>query len=197
MLPDSSGYITLPECSLTPPAGKMFAGWLVGDTVYQPGQRAPIYGDTLIPAQWTVAHYNVSFDKNGGGDGYIAPFVTDGDTFVLPTVDYNAPAGKQFDHWFVPAAVTNYKIYYPGETVQINADTVVQAIWTNEIPTTVTLSFDPGDGSGTMQSLTVPYNTPFALPDCGFTPPAGQVFFFLIILIGVFLLSPGSISPQG
>ena len=171
----SDGCVVMKENTLTPPAGKMFAGWLVGDTVHQPGERVPIYGDTEIPAQWVDAHYTVTFDKNGGS-GTMSSFVTNGDSFTLPECSFTAPAGKQFDYWIVSAAVTNYKLYYPGQTVQINADAVVQTIWTNETPTTVTLSFDPGDGSGTMASLTVPYNTPFALPDCGFTPPAGQVF---------------------
>ena len=174
MLPDSDGCITLPECSLTPPDGQMFAGWSLG----QPGERVPIYGDTDVLAQWTTAHYNVSFDRNGGTDGYMAPFVTDGDTFVLPTVGFNAPAGKEFYCWCVPAAVTSYKLYFAGETVQINADTVVEAIWVNETPTTCTVTFDPGDGSGSMASMTVPYNAPFALPECGFTPPTGCVFSY-------------------
>ncbi|MBQ3478846.1 MAG: InlB B-repeat-containing protein, partial [Clostridia bacterium] len=175
MLPDSSGYITLPECSLNPPDGMMFAGWLVGNTVYQPGQRAPIYGNTDVLAQWTIAHYNVSYDKNGGS-GSMASFTTQGDTFSLPDCGFTPPAGMQFAYWIVPAAVTNYKLYYPGQTVQINANTTVQAIWTIAPPSSVTVSFAPGDGSGSMPSLTVPYNQPFVLPECSFTPPAGCVF---------------------
>ena len=175
MVPDSSGYITLPECSLNPPDGRMFAGWLVGGTVYQPGQRAPIYGDTLIPAQWTTAHYTVTYDKNGGS-GSMASFTTQGDTFTLPDCGFTPPAGKQFAYWIVPAAVTNYKLYYPGQTVQINADTAVQAIWTDARPSSWTVSFTHDEGSGTMPSITVADEAYLTFPECAFTPPAGKIF---------------------
>ena len=175
MVPDSSGYITLPECSLNPPDGRMFAGWLVGGTVYQPGQRAPIYGDTLIPAQWTTAHYTVTYDKNGGS-GSMASFTTQGDTFTLPDCGFTPPAGKQFAYWIVPAAVTNYKLYYPGQTVQINADTTVRATWDNERPSSWTVSFTPDEGSGTMPSITVADEAYLTFPECAFTPPAGKIF---------------------
>lgn len=175
MVPDSSGYITLPECSLNPPDGRMFAGWLVGGTVYQPGQRAPIYGDTLIPAQWTTAHYTVTYDKNGGS-GSMASFTTQGDTFTLPECGFTPPAGKQFAYWIVSAAVTNYKLYYPGQTVQINADTAVKAMWTDARPSSWTVSFMPDDGTGTMPSITVADLAYLTFPECGFTPPSGKTF---------------------
>ena len=40
----------------------------------------------------------------------------------------------------------------------------------------VTVSFDPGPGTGTMQSVQVANNSYYQLPDCGFTPPHHQEF---------------------
>ena len=40
----------------------------------------------------------------------------------------------------------------------------------------VTVSFDPGPGTGTMQSVQVANNSYYPLPDCGFTPPHHQEF---------------------
>ncbi len=46
-LPYSSSF-TLPECSFTPPAGKQFAGWDLG----QPGTATTLLGDLTLVAQW-------------------------------------------------------------------------------------------------------------------------------------------------
>lgn len=39
-----------------------------------------------------------------------------------------------------------------------------------------TLSFAPGEGSGTMDPVTVFSDTPYTLPACGFTKPSGKIF---------------------
>ena len=46
----------------------------------------------------------------------------------------------------------------------------------NDLPDTVTITFDSNGGSGTMSSIAVAYAAQYTLPDCGFTPPTGQVF---------------------
>ena len=41
-----------------------------------------------------------------------------------------------------------------------------------------TLSFDSGDGSGSMRDIVVASGTQVVLPECGFTPPSGQMFYY-------------------
>lgn len=41
---------------------------------------------------------------------------------------------------------------------------------------TVTIYFDPGEGSGTMEPITVASGSSTTLPDCAFTPPEGMEF---------------------
>ncbi len=172
MTPDSNGCITLPECSLTPPDGKMFYMWSV---FAHPGDTVPIYGDTTIYPLWVIAQYSVSYDADGG-TGSMSPFTTWGDSFELPDCAFTPPAGKQFYCWSVPTAVTNYKHYYPGEWVKASGDTVVQAYWIKATPTTCAVTFAHEGGSGSMAGITVPYNEPFALPACDYTPLSGEVF---------------------
>ncbi len=40
----------------------------------------------------------------------------------------------------------------------------------------VTISFDPGEGSGSMENVTVASGSLYTLPESSFTPPAGQTF---------------------
>lgn len=46
----------------------------------------------------------------------------------------------------------------------------------SEDTATVTVTFDPNGGSGSMNAIETKANTRFVLPQCGFTPPAGKVF---------------------
>ena len=46
------GYVTLPECTFTPPAGKVFKAWSVNGTQYQPGDTITVSEDTVISAVW-------------------------------------------------------------------------------------------------------------------------------------------------
>lgn len=49
---DVVGNYTLPNCSFVAPEGQEFAGWLVGNQLYQPGQNINVNGNVTVVAQW-------------------------------------------------------------------------------------------------------------------------------------------------
>ena len=44
--------LALPECDVTPPEGRQFAGWQVGETVYQPGDELAPTENVELAAVW-------------------------------------------------------------------------------------------------------------------------------------------------
>ena len=63
----------------------------------------------------------------------------------------------------------------PNETITINADTVVKALWKDIPAETFTVSFDANGGSGTMNPIS-DIAGEYALPQCTFTAPEGKEF---------------------
>lgn len=55
-----SGYVTLPECTFTPPAGKVFKAWSIGGTEYKEGTSALLKADSTAVAVWEdIVYYNL------------------------------------------------------------------------------------------------------------------------------------------
>ncbi len=48
--------LALPECDVTPPEGRQFAGWQVGETVYQPGDELAPTENVELAAVWEDVH---------------------------------------------------------------------------------------------------------------------------------------------
>ncbi|MBR3058923.1 MAG: DUF4214 domain-containing protein [Clostridiales bacterium] len=72
------------------------------------------------------AKCTVAFDANGGSGSVKALTVMEGDPITLPICGFTAPKGKVFDKW--SAGI-------PGESVIVNADMTIKAIW-KEAPVT-------------------------------------------------------------
>ena len=151
---------TLPECTFTPPANKVFDSWNKG----QPGQKITVTADTEITALWKDLFWNITFDANGGAGSMPADTVARGQKYTLPACTLTAPPNKEFDRWDKGA---------PGDKVSITADTVIKALWKD---LTWTITFDAGEGSGTMAPATVVRGQQYTLPCCSFTAPANKVF---------------------
>ena len=49
---DVKGAYTLPQCAFIAPEGQEFAGWLVGNELYQPGQSINVTANITIKASW-------------------------------------------------------------------------------------------------------------------------------------------------
>jgi len=127
--------------------------------------------DTIIPK--TAGIWDVTFDKNGG-TGSMQSEEVPGGTFTLPDCAFTAPSEEMpFVCWGVKVGDSDPVGLQPGDTVLVNADTTVTAIW----KTDYTISFDNGGGSGTMDSAAINAYDTYTLPENGFTAPAGKHFF--------------------
>lgn len=130
---------------------------------------APTPGPTPVP------NYIVRFQANGGS-GTMADRKATGDkSYILPDCSFAPPAGKVFKAWDI-----NGTEFSPGEGVKISgsdgAVLTVKALWKTDTTPTLTLHFSPGDGTGTMKSITVKSGESYQFPVCTFTPPAGKTF---------------------
>ncbi len=107
--------------------------------------------------------YNVTYDANGGTGSMAGEQVPAGG-YTPKTCTFEAPAGKEFDHWEFDGVITG--------------DTVIKAIWRDKPATKFTISFAKGNeaAGGSMDSVQVDAGTSYPLPACGFTAPEGMEF---------------------
>ena len=57
---DYYGELTLPACGFTPPSGKRFVCWRVGNSSWNPGDKIIVNFDTTVNAIWEDIEYNVT-----------------------------------------------------------------------------------------------------------------------------------------
>ena len=126
---------------------------------------------------------NVIF-ANGGGTGTMDSVeVQAGTEFILPANGFTAPTGYEFYGWHVTGYADPDGPMGPDSEIIVglpqwpNTNVTVTAVWTPIAATTTTVSFDAGDGSGTMESVSVSLGEDFDLPANGFTAPAGYEFY--------------------
>ena len=88
-----------------------------------------------------------------------------------------------------------------GRTTDIPVDTTGKEVGYKSVrfpvkPKTFTVVFDPGEGTGSMDPVTVTENENYLLPECGFEAPEGKIFSSWNIdgvdLIGI----PGNTEPM-
>ena len=115
--------------------------------------------------------FTVTFDGNGG-DWHMDPVTVEDNTeYELPTCTFVAPDGQEFDGWLVNGKKKNV-----GDKITVTSDLIIQAQWRNKAPEQATVSFSPGDGSGTMADEKVNVGSNYQLPANGFTAPSGKEF---------------------
>ena len=83
--------IVIPACTFTAPEGKEFAGWLIGPTKYQPGEKMTVAGDTIFKASWKTIEQdrpeeqgkdNQSEQNNEEAEGFAKVWEVAKETFV-------------------------------------------------------------------------------------------------------------------
>ena len=168
---DLTGEYTLPANEFTAPSGKQFKGWsLTTDGAIV--TKVDMTENRTVYAIWEnipVVTYTVSFDANGG-IGTMADVTGISGEYTLPANGFTAPAGKQFKAWSVGGVEKA-----AGDTITVNANTTVTAIWENIPVVTYTVSFDANGGTGSMADVTG-VSGEYTLPANGFTAPAGKQF---------------------
>lgn len=135
----------------------------------QPGKKMDV---TLNVSYGEVV--SITFDSNGGYGNMENTSVTKGSSYTLPNCIFTPPVDKEFKAWEVDG---NEK--QPGDTITVNADVNVKALWKEKtVPPTgdVTVTFDKNGGTGTMESKTLTAGSTYILPSCTFTAPDGKKF---------------------
>ena len=166
--------LTLPVCTFNPPSlpgtNYSFDRWKIGTSLYNPGSKVTITGNTTVTATWKSDTVLVEFLPNGGTGKMASPFLSKGDTYTLPENGFTPPAGKAFLYW----NVSSYGKYLgPGAVITVMNDITVKPMWRNAV-----ISFDPNGGTGTMAPVTMSdsMNGIYTFPACSFTPPANKTF---------------------
>ena len=142
----------LPECTLTAPKGKVFAGWRVEEAnafmdgvsrtqgsapsvekedlkgLRQPGEVLDAKKNLDITAVFKYAKpiekITVNFEKAGGQGMPQSTEIVKGSKFTLPENGLKAPAGKEFAGWLVSG-----KLMQPGVQVTIHDSMTITAQW--------------------------------------------------------------------
>lgn len=110
----------------------------------------------------------------GDGTGTVidtdSPYEDGTEVTVLPGTGLTAPAGKVFSKWNDGTADI-----VPGAKFVIEENTTLTAVYVDAF----TVTYDAGDGTGTVVDANSPYiegAQVTVLPGTGLTPPAGKVF---------------------
>lgn len=167
--------VSLPACGFTK-TGYTFMGWslaadstvLVTDAEYD-NLRTENNDEVTLYAVWSENSYTLSFDMNGGEGEKINPTVYGYEDEVLLPRNVFTKTGYILSGWSLTK--DGEKVYENGETVKHiasgkNDSVTLYAVWT---PVTYTVKFDSNDASGTMESLSMVYNTEKALAENTFT----------------------------
>ena len=113
---EGSTAITLADMNsasttFTMPAGAVSITAMYKDIQQSGGDNDPVY-------------YTLTFDKNGGSGSMADVKVDKGSMYSLPACKFTAPAGKEFKAWEVGGVEKAV-----GDSIAVNADTKVKAIW--------------------------------------------------------------------
>ena len=133
----------LPACDFTAPAGKEFKAWEVGGVEKAVGESITVNEDSTVKALWQdkagtpIEKVTVNFDNNGGAGTMADATVDKGSSYTLPKCTFTAPAGKEFKSWEVNGVEKAV-----GDSITVNDNTKVKALWKNKVVT-------PGTNPGT------------------------------------------------
>lgn len=103
----------------------------------------------------------------GKGENIVKDFAK-GSTYILPDCAFEAPKNKEFAGWKIGEEIKD-----PGVEITIDKETLITATWKDIM---VSVSFNPGDGKGSMDAEELVKGSKYNLPECKFEAPDGQVF---------------------
>ena len=96
---------------------------------------------------------------------------TKGTTVQLPENSFVPQAGKTFRAWSIDG-----EDYQPGDEYLVTGSVTIPAAWEDSPVEAITISFDKGNGDGTISPETVLSGSIFTFPANKFTPPTGMEF---------------------
>ena len=131
---DAQGNVTVPA-EKPVKNGFIFLGWAEdpesGIVKHQPGETFTINNDMKLYAVWQAEHpvvqATLAFDANGGTGGPTSIKANVDGTVTIPTL-IPVRNGYKFLGWSADAKATK-ATYSPGQTIKINADFKLYAVW--------------------------------------------------------------------
>jgi uncharacterized repeat protein (TIGR02543 family) len=171
----SGNVVSLPtQGNMSPPAGKVFDGWLANGIHYQErAQYRVTSGNVTITAQWKDAGsstpntpstptttYTITYNANGGsGTAPGAQTANSGSSITLPSGSGLSRSGYTFGGWNTNASGTG-TTYPAGSSYTVTGNATLYAKWDSNTPsnpttpsgTTYTVTFNINGGSGTAPS---------------------------------------------
>ena len=193
-VPKGSNYVIQNAAAygITAQDGMRFVYWSnredngQGSEQYSAGyEYRNVQSNLTLYAVWETTDRTVFLNAGEGGGDEISEPVTYDQTYTLPGVPetFTAPNGKEFDCWKIEGDNTNTS-YNPSDSYTIKGNVKFVAQWKDkqgggEQPTTFTLTFQPGEGSGDNYVVTGIDTPQYTLPDVPdtFTTPAGKPIF--------------------
>lgn len=131
--------------------------------------NAALYNATLNTTDGST--HKISFEPGASGiDPNLMPavFVTAGSSFTLPENRFAAPTGMHFTGWQIAGEVKAV-----GDVITVTGPVALTAQWANNRHK---MTFQAGQGTGSMPEVEIEANTSYTLPECVFTPPVGKRF---------------------
>lgn len=179
---NKGGKFKIPDCTFEPPyPNTPFLGWEIGGVKYtkvgktwqyQKGDSTEatteiqITKDTEFKALWP-AMVTITVDPQGGNwggsTGNIVTKVPKGDNYILPA----APVKEGYVFQYYEGSK-----FDPGDTYKANEDHGFKAIWAEEVKVT----YNAGEGSGTMEDVKLAKDSKYKLAANGFTAPENKEF---------------------
>ena len=141
---------TMPQNRFTPPTGKIFKTWSYNGQEFNPGKVVTVSDDVTFYPVWMdkpAETVTVSFDKNGGSGTMTDKTVEKGKTYVLPACEFTAPANQEFKAWEVDGQEKAV-----GDSIAVNANTTVKALWKDKTPDTYTITVNQPLEGGTISA---------------------------------------------
>lgn len=148
--------------------GYIFTGWNTQadgrGTAYAVGDTLTITANMILYAQWEVNASFITFDANGGRGEMKAQAVSYGETAKIEECGF-FKSGYNFAGWNT-AADGSGTAYAAGADISLSEDITLYAQWTAK---EYTITFDANGGEGTMQALSMVFDSEKALTANTFT----------------------------
>ena len=125
----------------------------------------------------------VLYESGGGTGEMFSQTVDEGTDFYLPDCSFEPPSGMVFKEWSVKVGDAEPVSRQPGQRVKADGHIVATAVWMQENQTW-TVSFEPGEGSGAMDALSMKSGELCTLPACTYTAPSGKIFANWLVKTG-------------
>lgn len=131
--------VELPECAFKIPDGKVFAGWKLGDKMYQPGDDYTFNSESVtFTAIWKNEVYAITFHSNIGEDETARFEINYGEDFILPENTFDYPDDMLPKQRWKEDPVSEEKLHKFGSVITITDDIDLYGMYFNNHTHTLT-----------------------------------------------------------